>query len=105
MKEVKAITLKAERAVKQRETRVLSITSIYKPDAEAILKVLAKLLAKPLTERRVEVSDLRPSSILLASQQRREPKTHAAPMIAEDTGSANVTKRPQKTQGHREPTR
>ena len=92
--------------MKQRGTRVLSITSLYKPDAEAVLKVLAKLLAKPLIkERRVEVSDLRPSSILLAGQQRKEPKTHAAPLIAEDMGSANVTKRPQKTQGHREPTR
>jgi hypothetical protein len=57
--------------VKQREARVLSITSIYKPDAEAILKVLAKLLTKPLKARLVEVSDQRPSSIPLASQQEK----------------------------------
>jgi len=70
---VNDVTLKAERVVKQREARVLRITSIYKPDAEAILKVLAKLLAKPLKSRRVEESDLRPSRILLASQHRKHP--------------------------------
>jgi hypothetical protein len=35
-----------ERAVKQRKTRALIITSVHRPDAEAVLKVLAKLLAK-----------------------------------------------------------
>jgi hypothetical protein len=51
MTEMNDGTLEVELTVRRQETGALTITSIYKPDAEAMLKVLTKLLAKAPEEK------------------------------------------------------
>jgi hypothetical protein len=66
-------TLKAEFVVKRQGIRTITIARIYKPDAVAVLKILARLLAEPLKEKQGEASDQSPAGILPARKQ-EEPQ-------------------------------
>jgi hypothetical protein len=67
-------TLMAEGAVTRQATEALTITSIYKPDVEAMLKVLTKLLSKAPEEKIIGMPEQNsPDDGIPAAQQAHTP--------------------------------